>query len=79
MNNPDNVMVVWTFEGINNDDVRTKLEELNIQVTDVEMTDTGWEDVTFVGTEENLRKFFAHFWDMNVDSEEVNEIFEYYL
>ncbi len=76
MNNPNNVVVVWTFDGINDEDVREKLKELDIQVTDVEMTDTGYEDVTFVGTEENIRKFFAHFWEMDVDSEEVNEIFE---
>jgi hypothetical protein len=57
--------ITWSFKCVEDTEVKDKLD-----------CPSCIPDVTFKGTEENIRKFFAFFWDMNVDSEEIDEIFE---
>lgn len=69
--------ITWTFFGILELESQMKLKELDLELVDVKYDDPhGFEDITLRGTEDNLRKFFAFFWDLNVDSEEINEVFE---
>lgn len=69
--------ITWTFAGIHDEDVQVKVQSLNLELLDVKYDDPhGFEDITLRGTEDNLREFFAFFWDLDVDSEEINEVFD---
>lgn len=69
--------ITWSFECVEDTEVKDKLEELNLEVLEISNDCPSCiPDVTFKGTEENIRKFFAFFWEMDVDSEEIDEVFE---
>jgi len=69
--------ITWTFSGILELESQLKMKELDLELVDVKYDDPhGFEDITLRGTEDNLREFFAFFWDLDVDSEEINEVFE---